>query len=187
MRRLAIEREKQRRYKAAMDSCPLSREEYEGLMQYVSDHIVEHGHSHDWSLTIAYLESRHQPTESVIRFLMDWKITDDWSLFVDGDSCNVFGPTKCRAARMPLEEEDLHELLEWLDIHIQEQGCGHTHRLTRLWLSQHEKPETQCVGALMALGGFCDCEVAMNVEPDEIYPKHHSEQGASADAKNRRA
>jgi len=136
IRRLAIEREKQRRYKAAMDACQLSREEYDSLVDCVSDYTVEHGHSHDWSQTGSYLESRNQPTESMIRFLIDRNITDDWSLFVDGDSCNIFGPTECRVARMLLEQKELNDLLEWVDMDVQEQGCDHTHKHTRSWLTQ---------------------------------------------------
>ena len=73
---------------------------------------------------------------------------------------------------MPLEEHELKELLGWVDNEVQMQGCDHTLKLTRSWLKAHGKREVRVIGALMAQGGFCDCEVAMNVEPEGIYPKH---------------
>lgn len=170
-RRLAIEREKQRRYQEARDACPLSREDYERLVEQVSDRVVEQGPSDGWRETSACLESQGHPVEETLRFLETRGITNDWLLLVDGDSCGLFGPTPTREARMPLEKAELESLLDRVDLAVQEHGCDHSHKHTRSWLREHGKPEVRVVGALMALGGFCDCEVAMNVEPDGIYPK----------------
>jgi hypothetical protein len=177
MRRLAIEHEKQRRYAQALQACPISRADYEQLVDSVSDQLVEHGHSQDMRLATAWLKSEGHPVEAVTAFLTDRNIADDWSLLVSGDSCRLFGPSAERCARMPLARPELERLLEWLDGQVQDLGCDHTHRLTRIWLRDHGKPETRILGALMAQGGFCDCEVVLNIEPDAIYPVKNSESG----------
>lgn len=193
LRRLAIEHEKQRRHQEALKTCAISREDYECLVNHVSDQIVEHGHAQDLSLTTAWLKSGGFPVEAVTAFLAKWNILDDWALFVNGDSCRLFGPTAERCARMPLTRSELEHLLEWLDVQVQEHGCDHTHRLTCIWLGEHRKPETRALGALMAQGGFCDCEVAMNIEPDSIFPTKNSkldpalEGGSTASLGNSRA
>ncbi len=170
-RQLAIEREKQRRYQEALDACPLSREDYERLVEHVSDRIVESGEpSHDWRETRANLEAQGQPADDTIRFLESRKITSDWLLLLEGDSCGLFGPTATRAARMPLEEAELEALLDWVDLQVEEQGCDHSHKLTLAWLRERGHPEVRVIGALLAMGGFCDCEVALNVETEGIYP-----------------
>ncbi|MES2660741.1 MAG: DUF2695 domain-containing protein [Verrucomicrobiota bacterium] len=175
-RRLAIEREQQRRNREAIDACPISRDAYTSLVDYVTDQIVDHGHSHDFSITTEYLEDHDHPVEEMISFLATKRITDDWSLLVSGDPIALFGATAERSARMPLEEDQLESLIEWLDAEVQSRGCDHGHPLTREWLERHGIAPTRTIGALMALGGFCDCEVALNVDTNGIYPKSKSEQ-----------
>jgi len=175
-RRLAIEREQQRRSLEAIDACPISRDDYTSLIDYISDQIVDHGHSHDFAITIEYLSDHDHPVEAMFSFLATKRITDDWSLFVSGDPFKLFGATEERSLRMPLEEDQLESLIEWLDAEVQNRGCDHGHTLTREWLERHGIAPTRTIGALMALGGFCDCEVALNVETDVIYPKSKSEQ-----------
>jgi|GEM_PF-1926134 len=175
-RRLAIEREQQCRNQEAINACPISREEYAKLVDHVTDEIVDHGHSHDFAITTAYLEDHDHPLDAMISFLATKRITDDWSLLVSGDPFVLFGATAGRSVRMPLEEDQLESLIEWLDAEIQSRGCAHDHTLTREWLQQHGIAPTRTIGTLMALGGFCDCEVTMNVEPDGIYPKSNNGQ-----------
>ncbi len=181
-RRLAIEREQQRRNQSAIDACPISREAYANLVDHVTDEIVEHGHTHDFTLTRRYLVDHDHPVDAMISFLATKRITDDWSLLVSGDPFALFGATAGRSVRMPLTEDQLESLIEWLDGVVQSRGCDHDHTLTREWLQRHAIAPTRTIGALMALGGFCDCEVAMNVEPDGIYPKPNSEHGEGGKA-----
>jgi hypothetical protein len=181
-RRLAIEREQQRRSQEAIDACPISREDYASLVDHVTDQIVDHGHNHDFSLTTAYLEDQDHPVAAMISFLATKRVTDDWSLLVSGDPFAIFGATAGRSVRMPLEQGELESLIDWLDAEVQSRGCDHDHSLTREWLQRHGIAPTRTIGALMALGGFCDCEVAMNVEPDGIYPKPNSEHGEGGKA-----
>lgn len=174
-RRLAIEREQQSRNQVAIEACPISREAYANLVDHVTDQIVDNGHSHDFAFTTAYLDDHDHPVDAMIAFLATKRITDDWSLLVSGDPYSLFGPAAGRSVRMPMEEDQLESLIEWLDGEVQSRGCAHNHTLTREWLERHGIAPTRTIGALMALGGFCDCEVAMNVETGGIYPKSNSE------------
>lgn len=176
LRQLAIEREQQRRYQQAADACPISRADFEAMVDYVSDYLVDHGHDHDFAVTAAFLKGRGLPVEPTLSFLAEKRIKNDWDVLVSGDAHGVFGPTSDRLVRMPLDEGELNDLLNWVDTEVQSSGCDHTHRHTRTWLQEHEHPSTRTIGALMALGGFCDCEVTMNVETEGIYPRNNSEQ-----------
>ncbi|MGD9420263.1 MAG: DUF2695 domain-containing protein [Verrucomicrobiota bacterium JB025] len=177
LRRLAIEREQQRRNQEAAEACPISRSDFEAMVDHVSDHLVDHGHEHDFAVTTAFLKDRELPVDATLSFLIERRIKDDWDVLVSGDAHGFFGPSSDRLVRMPLEEDELNDLLDWVDAEIQRSGCDHTHRLTRAWLTEHRHPPTRALGALMALGGFCDCEVAMNVETGGIYRRNNSEQG----------
>lgn len=176
LRQLAIEREQHRRNQQAADACPISRADFEAMVDHVSDYLVDHGHDHDFAFTAAFLKARGLPVESTLSFLTGSRIKDDWDVLVSGDAHGLFGPSSDRIVRMPLEEGELNDLLDWVDAEIQRSGCDHSHRLTSTWLTEHGHPTTRALGALMALGGFCDCEVVMNVETDGIYPRNNSEQ-----------
>ena len=179
LRRLAIECEQRRRNQEAADACPISRTDFEAMVDHVSDYLVDHGHEHNFAVTRAFLEQRNLPIEPTLSFLTYRRIKDDWDLLVSGDAHGFFGPTSDRLVRMPLEENELNDLLNWVDTEIRSSGCDHTHRFTRTWLAEHGHSPTRALGSLMALGGFCDCEVAMNVETESIYPQNNSEQGGS--------
>ncbi len=71
---------------------------------------------------------------------------------------------------MPIDEPQLHELMDYIDIRIRKDGCDNTLRWTEEWLSENSLPVSLTVGSLIALGGGCDCEVILNVEPNMIYP-----------------
>lgn len=172
LRLFAIEREQQRRNQQAADACPISRTDFEAMVDHVSDYLVDQGHNHDFVVTAAFLKARGLPVESTLSFLTERRIKDDWDVLVNGDANRLFGPSSDRLVRMPLEESELNDLLDWVDAGVKCSGCDHTHRLTRTWLTVHGHPTTRALGALMALGGFCDCEVALNVDTAVIYPRN---------------
>lgn len=169
LRQLAIQREQQRRNREVQESCPLGRPDFEDMIDHVSDDIVINGHKKSFEIAIEFLESRNLPVEATISFLNKKRIKDDWDILVSGDAHNFFGPSGSRLVRMPLEQAELEALLDYVDAKVQSDGCAHTHRLTVEWLVEQGHNSTRVIGALMALGGFCDCEVAMNVEPEGIY------------------
>ncbi|MAS94474.1 MAG: hypothetical protein CMO55_14840 [Verrucomicrobiales bacterium] len=170
LRQLAIQRELERRNRAAAEACPISRSDFEKMVDHVSDFLVDHPHENDFAVTTAFLEGKGLPVEETLSFLTERRIKADWDLLVSGDAHNFFGPSADRLVRMPLDEGELDDLLDWLDAEIEAKGCNHTHELTRKWLSTNGHPVVRVVGSLMALGGFCDCEVVMNVETEGIYP-----------------
>jgi len=66
-------------------------------------------------------------------------------------------------ARMPLTKSDLAALFQYLDDALG-QGCDHSLRLTREFLTKRSLLEGAVVPWLHSYGGFCDCEVLANVE-----------------------
>jgi hypothetical protein len=169
LRALAAKNERERRNAKTLSNCPISREEYEELVSRVSDHLVENKHSGDFTISQTTCKELGVSFEELASFLDGKGIKDDWSLFVKGDPYTMFGSANGRRARMPLEEEELELLLDWVDSQIEAKGCDHTHKFTKQWLENNNHPTTRITGALMALGGICDCEVAMNIEPEGIY------------------
>lgn len=74
-----------------------------------------------------------------------------------------------RAALMPLDREQLGNLVGFVDAHVQAEGCDHTRRFTERWAGGHQVSMDRLAEGLAEFGGFCDCEVVMNCEPDQVY------------------
>lgn len=77
-----------------------------------------------------------------------------------------------RARRCPLAPRDLIALLRSLETlwEVTPEGrirshCDNTLRHTREFLKSRSLPEGRAVAWLEAHGGFCDCEVLLNVAP----------------------
>jgi hypothetical protein len=51
---------------------------------------------------------------------------------------------------------------------LAEFGCDCTHRWTILWREQRAPQAAELIRRLQELGGFCDCEVILNVFPDYL-------------------
>lgn len=73
------------------------------------------------------------------------------------------------AARMPLERAQLEALLAHVDAAVLANGCDHTLAVTDAWAARHDLPLEPLYAGLEEYGGFCDCEVVMNVDPDEVF------------------
>jgi hypothetical protein len=73
------------------------------------------------------------------------------------------------AARMPLDRPQLESLLDHVDAALEVDGCDHTPRATDSWAAEHGIDVDRLHEGLQVYGGFCDCEVAMNVHPDEVF------------------
>lgn len=74
---------------------------------------------------------------------------------------------------MPVAEEQLRTLFEFIDetAHTPDAdgnmpGCDHTFRFTTQWAARNNLDPIDLYQFLNAHGGFCDCEVCFNVEPD---------------------
>ena len=73
-----------------------------------------------------------------------------------------------RRDAMLLDRAVLTDLLDHLDERLTDRPCDHTLRITRAWAVQHEIDETALAESLAHFGGYCDCEVLSNVDPEEI-------------------
>ena len=169
MRQQAAQQEMERRWRAAEQACPLTRSQVDSLLDYLAERITDEGHDHSFAFTGAWLAGRGIEAESVYAFLKEHRIGDDYSMAVDGDPHRLFGPTAERRARMPLSQDELENLIDWLDDRCSEHGCDNTHRFTREWLQERDLPLAITEFALLALGGGCDCEVVLNVEVEAVY------------------
>lgn len=59
---------------------------------------------------------------------------------------------------------DLHSVLE----KKLTGGCSHLLVESRAWSEHNDVPWPELNRGLRALGGFCDCEVLANIEPDSV-------------------
>ena len=73
------------------------------------------------------------------------------------------------AALMPLDRAQLESLLDYVDATVGSEGCDHTRRATDAWATLHGVDLERLHEGLEEYGGFCDCEVVMNVDPDAIF------------------
>jgi len=70
---------------------------------------------------------------------------------------------------MLLDEDQLTDLLDFLDQHLPEAGCDHSLSLVRTWAEENEVDPDSLSSSLEHFGGYCDCEVLANVEPESIF------------------
>jgi hypothetical protein len=67
-------------------------------------------------------------------------------------------------AALPLPDEQLQALFATLDRELSARGCDHSRRLTRGFLEGRGLPIVEAFAWLDRHGGFCDCEVLVNLE-----------------------
>jgi len=72
--------------------------------------------------------------------------------------------TKKAIESMPLSLAVLGELFDLLDEELEEEGCDHSPRIIRFFLSQKGLDQNQVLLWLEEQGGHCDCEILANVE-----------------------
>lgn len=169
-RQEAIEAENVRRLSSRIDACPIDRDEFLSLVEFVGKNIIDSGHDHDSKYIEQWAKAQSIDIDKLKSFLSSEKINDDWDLAVSGDPFDLLGPTDTRLSWMPLDEEDLVSMLDWIDEQVQARGCSHNYALAREWLSDKAVDVSVTLMALMAKGGGCDCEIVLNVEPEYIYP-----------------
>ncbi len=67
---------------------------------------------------------------------------------------------------LPMDRDFFKNLFYYLDIELGEKGCDHTQILTRTFLLKHGIAEAGTILSWLAdEGGYCDCEILANVEP----------------------
>jgi hypothetical protein len=78
-----------------------------------------------------------------------------------------------RAVRLPIGQRQFTSLLCYLDEVLALQGCDNTLHHAEGWARAHGVAWGRLARSLRGLGGFCDCEVGMNVAYDgdeEVWP-----------------
>jgi hypothetical protein len=73
------------------------------------------------------------------------------------------------AALMPLDRPQLEALIAHVDGVVLADGCDHTLRATDAWAAAHDVEPARLHVALEEYGGYCDCEVVMNVDPAAVF------------------
>ena len=67
-------------------------------------------------------------------------------------------------AKLPLPDTQMQALFDMLDRELPRQGCNHTLRLVRSWLSSHRLAVEPVEAWLHDNSGHCDCEALANAE-----------------------
>jgi Protein of unknown function (DUF2695) len=69
-------------------------------------------------------------------------------------------------SQLPIDQDQCRSLFRYLNETIALQGCDNTLHHAQSWAEAHGVPWGRLARALRGLGGFCDCEVLMNVSAD---------------------
>jgi hypothetical protein len=67
-------------------------------------------------------------------------------------------------SKLPLPNPQMQALFDMLDAELPRQGCDHTLRLVRQWMSRQGLDVATVEAWLHENGGHCDCEVLANAE-----------------------
>ena len=67
-------------------------------------------------------------------------------------------------SKLPTSKKDLRELFDWIDEKLASADCDCTLRHTRDFIRKRGLDEAGVVDWLEDHGGYCDCEVLINVE-----------------------
>jgi len=65
---------------------------------------------------------------------------------------------------LPMDRNLFDNLFDYLDEQIEESGCSHTLKITTLFLNENNISIEPVLTWLEKHGGYCDCEVLMNVQ-----------------------
>ena len=71
-----------------------------------------------------------------------------------------------RAYRLPIDQVRFRSLLRYVDELCTLQGCDNTLSHAETWARANGVSWPALARGLRALGGFCDCEIGMNVAGD---------------------
>ena len=67
-------------------------------------------------------------------------------------------------AELPLADHHLKALFDYVNEHVEIEGCDHSRRFTEGWLATNAITAKPVLGWLAENGGYCDCEVIANAE-----------------------
>jgi Protein of unknown function (DUF2695) len=67
---------------------------------------------------------------------------------------------------MPIGPEELERLFDYLEAQDADARCDRSLTLTMAWASENGIEQGPLASALREFGGYCDCEVLANIDPD---------------------
>ena len=170
LRQQAAAEEVGRRRREAERACPLSRGQLDALLDALAERFAREGNAEHFAYAREWLSENGHPVGPTLEFFAARRLTDDWAVLVSGDPHGLFGGTEFQSARMPIPRDALEALIDHVRARVSEAGCDRTQRFTREWLGREGWPVPPTAFALIALGGGCDCEVVLNVEPSHVFP-----------------
>ena len=166
---LELQLEQKRRESDYRARCPLNRQEYLDLLDYVAEGIKTRGNHRDFRYTREWVQCTEIPEPELMEFIEEEAIQSDFWLCMK-NPYDFFGRTKDRLAWMPIDHKEMKALKKWLSRELPKRGCDCELTLTKEWLQERGLPVYSTMMALLAQGGGCDCEILMNVESASIYP-----------------
>ena len=66
---------------------------------------------------------------------------------------------------LPASKEQIEDLFDFIDKHLQSESCIHNLRFTMQFLMERRLDMPKIMSWLNENGGYCDCEVLQNIEP----------------------
>lgn len=167
-RRKLIAEEQQRRVREAHEAMPITVDQLHTLLDQLAQTIDANGHDGSFKWTRAWLADHRLPVDETIRFFEAQRLRDDFEVALFQPN-QVLGPVPDRVARL-LPRESLELLLDHLSSELELQACDDRPSLARAWLEANRFSVPATLFALGTHGGFCDCEIVMNIDPAAIYP-----------------
>ncbi|MGY1812928.1 DUF2695 domain-containing protein [Blastococcus sp. SYSU D00820] len=74
-----------------------------------------------------------------------------------------------QSALMPIDRDQLEDLLDAVDQAVTDEGCDHTRRATVAWAREHDVDVGQLNEAFDSYAVFCDCEIVLNIETETVF------------------
>lgn len=68
-----------------------------------------------------------------------------------------------------MTEEQLTSLVDDLEARVEASGCDHSTRFAEQWAAGAGLDWAGLEEGLAELGGYCDCEISVNCDPDEVF------------------
>jgi hypothetical protein len=69
-------------------------------------------------------------------------------------------------SKQVLSLQQVTQLIDHVDEHVQSEGCDHTTRFASRWAEQNQVPWQDLQDALDQANLFCDCEIVLNLEEE---------------------
>lgn len=67
---------------------------------------------------------------------------------------------------LPATRDEIEDLFDYLDVRMREESCIHNLRFTMHYLMERRLNMPKVMSWLNENGGYCDCEVLQNIEPN---------------------